>query len=304
MDKRPKIVVIGSLNMDIVVEADAPPQAGETKFGKSVRFVPGGKGANQAYALAKLGADTTMIGAVGEDAFGEQMIEALSQVGVSMYGVKKVAGVPTGIASILLADGDNRIIVIPGANAMCAPEDIEAHRDAIAAADLVLLQLEIPLETVIHAVKTAESMGKTVVLNPAPARALPEELLQDIDYLTPNQIELEVISGSASEGDTESAMSGLLGRGVRNVVTTLGAKGCAYAGADGESGAIDGYRMEVVDTTGAGDAFNAGLAYAIASGRSLKEAACFAGKVAALSVTKFGAQGGMPDLQAVLAFNQ
>lgn len=301
-DKQPKVVVIGSLNMDIVVEADAPPQAGETIFGKSVRFVPGGKGANQAYALAKLGADTTMIGAVGEDAFGEQMLEDLTQVGVHIDGVKRLRGVPTGVASILLADGDNRIIVIPGANASCSPEDVDAHRDAIAAADVVLLQLEIPLETVVHAVKTAKSMGKIVVLNPAPARALPEELLQDVDYLTPNQIELGVVGGNSGT-DAATAMSGLLERGVRNVVTTLGAHGCAYVGADGERGAEGGYRMEVVDTTGAGDAFNAGLAYAIASGRPLKEAARFAGKVAALSVTKFGAQGGMPNLQAVLAFD-
>jgi len=301
-DKQPKVVVIGSLNMDIVVEADAPPQAGETIFGKSVRFVPGGKGANQAYALAKLGADTTMIGAVGEDAFGEQMLGALTRVGVHIDGVKRLKGVPTGVASILLADGDNRIIVIPGANASCSPEDIDAYRDTIAAADVVLLQLEIPLETVIHAVKTAKSMGKTVIMNPAPARALPEELLQDIDYLTPNQIELGVVGGYSGT-DVEAAMSGLLERGVRNVVTTLGAQGCAYASADGESGALGGYRMEVVDTTGAGDAFNAGLAFAIASGRPLKEAARFAGKVAALSVTKFGAQGGMPDLQAVLGFD-
>ncbi len=302
MNKQPKIVVIGSLNMDIVVEADAPPQAGETMFGKSVRFVPGGKGANQAYALAKLGAEATMIGAVGEDAFGEQMIEALEQVGVRMDGVKRAAGVPTGVASILIADGDNRIIVIPGANAACSPEDVDAGRDAIAAADIVLLQLEIPLETVIHAARTAKSMGKTVILNPAPAKVLPEKLLQDIDYITPNRIELGVVGGMSGTAADE-AMSALLERGVRNVVTTLGAQGCAYAGADGERGAEGGYRMEVVDTTGAGDAFNAGLAYAIASGHPLKEAARFAGKVAALSVTKFGAQGGMPDLQAVLAFD-
>lgn len=301
MDKQPKVVVIGSLNMDIVVEADAPPQAGETIFGKSVRFVPGGKGANQAYALSKLGAKTTMIGVIGEDAFGEQMTEALSRVGARMDGVRRTKDAPTGIASILLAEKDNRIIVIPGANALCMPTDVDAHLDAISEADVVLLQLEIPLETVIHAVKTAKSMGKTVILNPAPARPLPEELLQDIDYLTPNRIELEAISGN-SENDTEAAMRSLRRRGVRNVVTTLGAKGCAYASENGESGRAAGYKVEVADTTGAGDAFNAGLAYAIASGRSLKEAAGFAGKAAALSVTKFGAQGGMPDLQAVLEF--
>lgn len=301
MDKQPKAVVIGSLNMDIVVETDKPPQAGETKFGRSVRFVPGGKGANQAYALAKLGADIAMIGAIGQDAFGEQMSEAMSKVGVSMNGVKRLAGESTGVASILLAEGDNRIIVIPGANARCTPEDVDAHLEEIAGADVVLLQLEIPLGTVMHAARTAKRLGKIVILNPAPATELPEELLQVIDYLTPNENELRTISGNV-EGDGEALMRSLQRRGVRNVVTTLGAKGCAYVGPDGVSGSAQGYQVEVVDTTGAGDAFNAGLAYAIACGSPLSDAVLFAGKVAALSVTKFGAQGGMPELRAVQEF--
>ncbi|MFC5531484.1 ribokinase [Cohnella yongneupensis] len=303
MSKQPKIAVIGSLNMDIVVEVDTPPQAGETKFGSSVRFVPGGKGANQAYALAKLGANTTMVGAVGQDAFGDQIIGAMRQAGVHMDSVKRVAEAPTGVASILLAEQDNRIIVIPGANGLCMPSDVDANIDVIANADVVLVQLEIPMETVIHAVRAAKRLGKTVIVNPAPARALPETLLREIDYLTPNQIELGVVGGNvAAEEDVVEAMRGLQRQGVRNVVTTLGAKGCAFVDENGESGFVAGYKVDVVDTTGAGDAFNAGLAYAIASGSELPDAVRFAGKVAALSVTKFGAQGGMPDLRSVLDF--
>lgn len=301
--RRPrKVAVVGSLNMDIVVEADVPPKAGETTFGTSVRFVPGGKGANQAYGLAKLGADVSMIGALGQDPFGERIAADMSEAGVAMDGVKRLPDAATGVASILLTESDNRIVVVPGANARCLPRDVDANREAIAAADVVLVQLEIPLETVMHAVRTAKALGKTVVLNPAPARELPDELLALVDVLTPNEHELARISGI--DGDAEQAMAGLRRRGARNVVTTLGANGCAYAGEDGAIGRAPGHRVEVVDTTGAGDAFNAGLAYAIAGGEPLADAVRFAGRVAALSVTKFGAQGGMPDLRSVLAFGE
>lgn len=301
--RRPrKVAVVGSLNMDIVVEADAPPKAGETTFGTSVRFVPGGKGANQAYGLAKLGADVSMIGALGQDAFGERIAADMREAGVAMDGVKRLHDAATGVASILLTESDNRIVVVPGANARCLPQDVDANREEIAAADVLLVQLEIPLETVTHAVRTAKALGKTVVLNPAPARELPDELLALVDVLTPNEHELARISGI--DGDAEQAMAGLLRRGARAVVTTLGAQGCAYAGEDGAIGREPGHRVEVVDTTGAGDAFNAGLAYAIAGGEPLADAVRFAGRVAALSVTKFGAQAGMPELRSVLAFGE
>lgn len=301
--KKPRIAVIGSLNMDLVVEVDSPPQVGETKFGKSVRFIPGGKGANQAVALAKLGAFTTMVGAVGNDAFGNQMMKAMEQVNVDMSRVKQLDDASTGVASILLTEGDNSIIVISGANALCSTEDVDRHEDAIAQADLVLLQLEIPLETVAQAIRTAKRLDKTVVLNPAPARQLPPELLRNVDYITPNRLELAALcSMDVTDETLIEAMKALQGQGVRNIITTLGSKGCAYLNQDGEFGLIPGYHVEVVDTTGAGDAFNAGLAYSLAVGQPLSEAVAFAGKVSALSVTKFGAQGGMPMLKEVMNF--
>lgn len=303
MTKESRVAVIGSLNMDIVVEVDSPPQVGETKFGKSVRFIPGGKGANQAVALGKLGASTTMIGAVGNDALGTQIMKAMEQVDVDMSRVKQLEDTPTGIASILLTDGDNSIIVVSGANALCSPEDVDRHEDAIAQADLVLLQLEIPLETVAHAIRTAKRLHKTVVLNPAPARELPPELLRNVDYMTPNRLELAALcSMDVTDETLIEAMTALQGQGVRNVITTLGSKGSAYLTEDGEFGRVPGHRVEVVDTTGAGDAFNAGLAYSLAGGQSLSVAVAFAGKVSALSVTKFGAQGGMPTLKEVMDF--
>jgi ribokinase len=303
--KEPKIAVIGSLNMDLVVEVDSPPQVGETKFGKSVRFIPGGKGANQAVALAKLGAFATMVGAVGNDAFGNQMMKAMEQVGVDMSRVKQLDDAQTGVASILLTEGDNSIIVISGANALCSPEDVDRHEDAITQADLVLLQLEIPLGTIAHAIRTAKRLHKIVMLNPAPARELPPELLRNVDYITPNRLELAALcSMDVTDESLNEAMKALQEQGVRNVITTLGSEGCAYLTESGEFGRIPGYLVEVVDTTGAGDAFNAGLAYSLAAGQSLSEAVAFAGKVSALSVTKFGAQGGMPTLEEVMNFHE
>lgn len=305
MTKAPRIAVIGSLNMDLVVEVDSPPQVGETKFGKSVRFIPGGKGANQAVALAKLGAHTTMVGAVGNDAFGNQIMKAMDQVGVDMSCVKLLDDAPTGVASILLVEGDNSIIVISGANALCSPDDVDLHEEAIAQADLVLLQLEIPIETVAHTIRAAKRLHKIVVLNPAPARELPPELLRNVDYITPNRLELAAMCNMDVTDETlKEVMVALQKKGVRNVITTLGSEGCAYLAQSGEFGRIPGYLVEVVDTTGAGDAFNAGLAYSLAARQPLSEAVAFASKVSALSVTKFGAQGGMPTLKEVMNFQK
>jgi len=301
--KQATVVVIGSLNMDLVVEVDSPPKVGETKFGKNVRFIPGGKGANQAVALAKLGASTRMIGAVGKDAFGDQIIHSMKQIGVDMGQVKQLDDVPTGIASILLTEGDNSIIVVSGANSFCLPADLDQHSEAIEQADLLLLQLEIPLETVAYGIQIAKQQNKRVVLNPAPARELPSELLSGVDFITPNQLELAALSGIDVTDETlEEAMKCLQQRGARNVITTLGSKGCAYLTESGEMGLVSGYRVDVVDTTGAGDAFNAGLAYSLAAGKPLIEAIETATIVSALSVTKFGAQGGMPTLEDVMNF--
>jgi ribokinase len=303
MNHVPSVVVIGSLNMDIVVEADRPPQMGETVAGNHVHFIPGGKGANQAVASARLGAKTTMIGAVGNDAFGAELRGALQREGIDVRAVKTVQDIPTGVASILLSQGDNQIVVVAGANGHCEPQDIDRQIETIKQADVVLLQLEIPLETVVHAAATAKRLGKTVVLNPAPARPLPDELLQNVDVMIPNESELYLLAGTQEGTGLEAAMQRLLDKGVQAVITTLGSDGAAYLQRGQQLGRVASHKVTVVDTTGAGDAFNAGFAFAYASGQNVGEAVAFAVKVAALAVTKLGAQAGMPTLQQVREFN-
>lgn len=309
---KPSIAVIGSLNMDIVVEADRSPQLGETILGNEAHFIPGGKGANQAVAAARLGARTTMIGAVGKDGFGSTLLEALAADGIETSKVKVVEGVATGIASILVAEKDNHIVVVPGANAHCLPEDLADLENVISLSDMILLQLEIPLETVCAAAELAKRKGKTVILNPAPAQELPDHLLEKIDYITPNRSELSILTGIPIEGDVQSlekGMRALLEKGPSHVITTLGSKGSAYLsklpraeqgdGQDKQPTIVPSIQVPVVDTTGAGDAFNGGLAYAIATGQALPDAIMFATKVSALAVTKFGAQAGMPTLEEI-----
>ncbi|MDF9413263.1 ribokinase [Brevibacillus laterosporus] len=306
--KPPRIAVIGSLNMDVVVEAPRQPKMGETISGDHVHFIPGGKGANQAVACARLGAQTSMIGSLGRDAFGDSLEQAMKQEGIQVSTIKRVENAPTGIASILLAEGDNQIIVVAGANAHTSMTDVDLHADTVKAADIVLLQLEIPIETVVHTAKLAKEAGKTVILNPAPAQKLPDELFGYIDVMTPNESELYLLTGLEQNQATDkattlsAAMKALHAKGVKHVVTTLGASGSAYL-MNGETfGTIASHKVQVVDTTGAGDSYNAGLAYALASGQSIPEAVEFASIVSALAVTKLGAQQGMPTMKEVLAF--
>lgn len=296
---RPKILVIGSLNMDLVVQAKRVPERGETILGEEIHFIPGGKGANQAVALARLGAETMMIGAVGPDSFGRDLLKALATDGVDISGVKILDKGATGVASILLAGGDNSIIVVPGANAQCLPQDLDQQEEKIKEADLVVLQLEIPLQTVEYAVNLAKKWDKPVLLNPAPAQTLLVKLLQQIDYISPNRSELALLAEVDHSSVLEEEMDKLLDLGVSNCITTLGAEGAAFKAKGEKLCLIEGYKVPVVDTTGAGDAFNGGLAYALAAKMTLTEAMKFAGKVSALAVTRFGAQGGMPTLKEV-----
>ncbi len=344
---QPKVAVIGSLNMDIVVEARQIPQIGETLLGDRVRFIPGGKGANQAVAAARLGASTSMIGAVGADNFGEDLLAALRKEGVDVSGVKRLADTATGVASIYVADGDNSILVVPGANDQVTPADIDQHLDKLKEADIVLLQLEIPVQTVFYAARITKSLGKKVILNPAPARELPQEIYEYIDYITPNRTELVRYAGigagmtdatdttvatdttgttvatdvtdmsspssalnksnTAHTTHTNSdfirmAMQRLKELGVAQVITTLGAEGSAFLDEVGEVRTVAGHVVSVVDTTGAGDCFNAALAIALVQGQSLKEAIQYASQASALAVTKFGAQAGMPTADEVRQF--
>ncbi|MNW41363.1 Ribokinase [compost metagenome] len=300
---KPRVVVIGSLNMDIVVETERSPQVGETLLGERIRFIPGGKGANQAVAASRLGAETAMIGAVGDDAFGQELLHALRDDGVDVTGVNCISNMTTGVASIYVTEGDNSIVVVPGANYKVMPDDIDKNEDKLKQADIVLLQLEIPVDTVLHAARKAKSLGKIVVLNPAPAQPLPNEIFSYVDYITPNRSELSRYTGIDAEGESlETAMQRMKKMGANHVVTTLGASGSAYLSDDGKVRMISGYKVPTVDTTGAGDCYNAGLAIAVTQGKSLDKAVDYAGLVSALAVTKFGAQAGMPAEADVQCF--
>jgi ribokinase len=298
----PKVVVVGSLNMDVIIEVERLPAMGETILGQQVHYLSGGKGANQAVAAARLEAVTTMIGSIGNDDFGKHIQQAMLQYGIPTDTIHIVEEEKTGIASIILAGGDNNIIVVPGANSSCSPSHIDRHVQKIADADIVLMQLEIPMQTVNYTALLAKRYGKLVIVNPAPAQPLSSDLMNKIDFLTPNRSELahlaqmpEVSSELAGDDVLASAIRKLQAQGVDRVIVTLGAEGAAIVRTDGTLQRISGHQMEVVDTTGAGDCFNAALACAIARGQQLVSALEYAIAASALSVTKLGAQSGMPS---------
>ncbi|WP_066172726.1 ribokinase [Bacillus marinisedimentorum] len=289
----PKITVIGSINMDVVTSTDRFPDQGETVPGTDFATVPGGKGANQAVAAARLGADVHMIGRVGDDVFGQNLREHLLNEGIHVDGVQTAEGCSTGIATILLTEGDNRIVVVPGANHELTADDAAQYEDMMADSDLVMLQLEIPLDTVISIAAAAKKLGTPVLLNPAPIQPLPERLLRDVTYITPNEHELGVLLGSAGE----EYRDGLL----KKLIVTKGAEGVVYFVGSREA-AVPGYQVEAMDTTGAGDTFNGAFAVAVSKGMSVAAACRFGNAAAALSVKKLGAQGGMPVTEEVRAF--
>ncbi|NNU83786.1 ribokinase [Geobacillus sp. BMUD] len=287
---KPVITVIGSINMDLVTVAARFPNQGETILGERFLTTPGGKGANQAVAAARLGADVRMIGAVGEDAFGRELLRSLQSEGISVDGVKPVTHQHTGIASITISEQDNRIIVVPGANHALTPEDLDKYESIIAQSDACLLQLEIPIPVVERAVSLAHRRGVRVIVNPAPAQPLPPSVLEQADFLTPNEHERTWLFAGMDERTL-----------VNKLIVTEGAKGVRIW-QDGQEQLIPGFRVSVVDTTGAGDTFNGALAVALAEGKPLAEACRFANAAAALSVTKLGAQAGMPTREDVESF--
>ncbi|KEF39743.1 ribokinase [Schinkia azotoformans MEV2011] len=288
-----KIIVIGSINMDLVTSALVFPKAGETLIGTSFLTIPGGKGANQAVAAARLGADVSLIGCVGDDLFGKELVDHLKEQQVSLPNVEPVTHTKTGIASITLAEGDNSIIVVPGANYHVTPELVAKYEELIASCDTMLLQLEIPMESVEMAVKIGRKHGLTIILNPAPIAKLSKEILLNIDYITPNEHEVFELL----EDLTEEQINKLK----EKLIVTKGAKGITYY-RNGNEHHIDSYPVEVVDTTGAGDSFNGALAVALTAGNSMEEACRFANAVGALAVTKLGAQSGMPTKEEVEVF--
>jgi len=289
-----RVVVVGSINMDMVVTTDTFPRLGETLFGTHFSTHPGGKGANQAVAAARLGAEVTMIGCVGADAFGGEMKATLAREGVDIAHVS-TGRVATGIASITLSGGDNAIIVVPGANHELSPEDIDRASAAIAQADVVLAQLEVPYATVLHAARCAREHGKPFFLNPAPAVELSGELLELTTLLTPNEHEL-----ATALQTPEGAWAEVIARSPVRIAMTHGKDGAYYADADGALVHQPGFTVEAVDTTGAGDTFNGALAAFWHLG--IGEAVRRANAAGALSVTRAGAQGGMPTLAELEAF--
>ncbi|WP_420768622.1 ribokinase [Parageobacillus thermoglucosidasius] len=285
---KPVITVVGSINMDLVTIASRFPSQGETILGEEFHLIPGGKGANQAVAAARLGAEVHMIGAVGTDPFGNELLRSLEREGVHINNVKPVTHKGTGIASITISEQDNRIIVVPGANHALRPEDIDRYEEIIAKSDVCVLQLEIPLSVVERAVFLAKKHHVRVILNPAPAQPLPQKLIEQVDFLTPNEHEREIIFEQVDVFADK-------------VIVTEGARGVTIR-KGGKQVLIPGFCVPVVDTTGAGDTFNGALAVALSKGMSLEDACRFANAAAALSVTKLGAQGGMPTEEEVERF--
>lgn len=300
----PKIVVVGSSNMDLVVKSKRIPAAGETILGGDFIMVPGGKGANQAVAAAKLGANVCFIAKLGEDVFGEQSLKNFKKERVNTDYVQKTREAPSGVALIMVDDkGENSIVVAPGANLKLSPEDVRAAKAEIKAAGAVVAQLEVPLDTIQCAAELANNSGVPFILDPAPARELPPELLEMVDVLTPNETEAQILTGIevTDEDSARAASMNLLERGVKAVIVTLASKGFILVDSD-QVEYVPAHKVQAVDSTAAGDAFTGSLAVGIAEGKPLLDAASFANYVAALAVTKMGAQSSMPTLQEVQSF--
>ena len=286
-----KIVVVGSCNIDITVECDRWAKPGETIFGNRLTVNPGGKGANQAVAAARLGAEVKMVGCIGDDVYGQLVLKALKDNNVDSTYVKVLPGENSGTAHITVAENDNSIIVIKAANDLVSPALIDEAWDAIKEADIVLLQHEIPAATNAYVIEKCYEAGVPVMLNPAPVAPVPPELLEKVTYLTPNEHEAAILFAGQGKAD-------ILGRNQGKVIMTLGSKGVAYA-EKGQVYNVPGFKVKPVDTTGAGDTFNGAFAVARANGKNMYDSISFANAAAALSVQKLGAQGGMPYLNEV-----
>ncbi len=296
--------VVGSVNMDVITRTPRFPRPGETLTGTSLSFMPGGKGANQAVALARLGARVEMVGAIGGDILGGRYGSVLAGEGVGIRGLAILSGATTGTASIAVSDtGENEIVIVPGANARVTPEFVRNNAGLIESAGFLLVQLEIPLDSVLEACRLARRAGTRVILDPAPAPTapLPEELYSLVDVITPNETEAALLTGAdtATEEGIEKAARTLLSRGVKTVVVKAGARG-AYCAEGSSFIRVPGFSVTTVDTVAAGDSFNAALAFALSRGDSLTRAIRYANAVGAISTTREGAQSAMPT-QAELA---
>lgn len=300
----PHIVVVGSSNTDMIIKMDRIPRPGETILGGEFLTAAGGKGANQAVSAARAGGRVTFIARVGNDMLGEQAIAGFAREGINVDHVVRDAASPTGVALIFVGkNGENSIAVASGANGNLSPTDVRNAQGAFAGASVLLMQLETPVETLQAAAELAVRAGARVILNPAPARPLPDRLLQHVSILTPNETEAELLTGIKvdSTATAEEAANKLIGRGVETVILTLGARGAFVATADTRK-LVSGFKVEAVDTTAAGDTFNGALAVALAEGQPLDRAVLFANAAGAISVTRIGAQPSTPKREEIEKF--
>jgi ribokinase len=298
------IIVVGSSNMDLVAKAPRIPVTGETLTGTDFFMVPGGKGANQAVAAAKLGAEVIFVAKLGKDVFASESLENFKSVNINTQHIEQLDGVPSGTAVIAIDDnGQNIIIVVPGANGKLTPADVDKAQSDIASAAVVVAQLEVPIETVEEAAKIANQNNIPFILDPAPAKPLSDELLERVDIITPNETEAEILTGIkvTDEVSAAKAADALLAKGVGTVIITLGDKGLMLASKEVKA-MISNHKVKAVDSTAAGDAFTGALAFGLANGNAIKDAAIYANAVAAVSVTRYGAQPSMPTTKEVDAF--
>ena len=298
----PEILIVGSLNADLVVQVPRFPQPGETISGSDLQIIPGGKGANQAVAAARQGTTVSMLGRVGQDSFGPELIHNLKQNNVDTSHVQNDSRAATGTAIIVVdANGQNNIVLSPGGNGQVSPVDVADA--SFADYKLLLLQLEIPIETVVAAAQRAKASGLRVLLNPAPARSLPDELISLSDFILPNETELSLLTNQSVHdiASAEKAAKILLERGAQNVIVTLGAKGALIVSSR-QVTHINSYKVQVVDTTAAGDAFIGGFASALLRNKALEEAVRYGCACGALATTKFGAQPSLPTQAEVERF--
>ncbi|WP_077532229.1 ribokinase [Massiliimalia massiliensis] len=292
-----KAVVLGSLNADLVADVPRTPFEGESLLAESFVVVPGGKGANQASTLSRLGAEVSMLGAVGKDGYGAMLKESLAKAGVDHSHLDERDDISTGVAMIAVCpNGSNSIISVLGANNRVDCDYIDRNIDLLKECDVFVLQLEVPLEAAAYAAKKAKEFGKLVVLDPAPApEKLPEGLLDSVDLVKPNEVELSILTGiPEAENHLEEAIGTLKQMGAKDVLVTLGSKGSCVSMPDGSIHIIEAKKVKAVDTTAAGDAFTASVAIKLAEGKSLREAAEFATSVSAIVVTRKGAQSSIP----------
>ncbi|UVI30148.1 ribokinase [Paenibacillus spongiae] len=299
-----QIVVVGSLNMDMVVSLNHRPARGETVLGSDFFMNAGGKGANQAVAASKLGATVAMIGKVGSDLFGEQLLANLAEAGVDCHAIETITEDATGVAFVTLdSEGDNSIVVAPGANLRLTPEDVERHEELIKQAKLLMVQLEVPLETVKAAIAIARRYKVPVLLDPAPAQTLSEELLGLVDYIVPNETEIKQLTGIHVHDQVTAKLAAveLLRKGVTTVFAKLGEKGIVVVNAN-RTFFVESYEVDAVDSTAAGDAFAGAVGTAIVGGKDIWAAAKFASAIGALTVTRKGAQASMPSLEEAEQF--